>query len=232
MYVLPGLVRNLSGPYREEAASLRMLASLLHTSASPLCVTDAIAEDQPILWVNRVFEQITGYSADEVCCYFNHCFFDGFLQCYAEVVELATNQCCVAIVKVLGRNCRFLQAKPGNKREPSQASTAIGTALAQGRARGTRILNFHKDGSALWNDLTIVPLRNAEGVITHHVSKSFTSAVPRIDIIYFPRPGRATKMLGTIKHRHGSHTALTTLARLMAAQVPATLSWVFLDKKQ
>ena len=59
-------MRNLSGPYREEAASLRMLASLLHTSASPLCVTDAMAIDQPILWVNRVFEQVTGYTAHEV----------------------------------------------------------------------------------------------------------------------------------------------------------------------
>lgn len=81
--------------------------------------------------------------------------------------------------KVLGRNCRFLQAKPGAKREPSPASTAIGSALAAGRARGTRILNFHKNGSPLWNDLTIVPLRNAEGVITHHVSKSCASTVSR-----------------------------------------------------
>ena len=58
---------NLAGHnYREEAASIRMLASLLHTSASALCVTDALADDHPILWVNRVFLQATGYSADEV----------------------------------------------------------------------------------------------------------------------------------------------------------------------
>ena len=66
-FVAAGLLQNLSGPYREEAASLRMLASLLHTSASPLCVTDALSDDMPILWVNRVFEHSTGYTAAEVC---------------------------------------------------------------------------------------------------------------------------------------------------------------------
>lgn len=82
--------------------------------------------------------------------------------------------------QVVGKNCRFLQAAPGARREPTPASTAIRTAMVQGRARGTRLLNFRKDGSPLWNDLTIVPLRNAEGVITHHIGMQSFSAVGEV----------------------------------------------------
>ena len=57
---------NLAGPYREEAASVRMLANLLFNSKCALCISDAQQAEQPIVYVNRMFEQATGYSASEV----------------------------------------------------------------------------------------------------------------------------------------------------------------------
>lgn len=52
--------------FREEAASVRMLANLLFHSPCALCITDATQPDMPIVHVNRVFEKATGYPAAEV----------------------------------------------------------------------------------------------------------------------------------------------------------------------
>eukprot|EP00884_Botryococcus_braunii_P008687 jgi/Botrbrau1/1781/Bobra.0217s0036.1 len=71
--------------------------------------------------------------------------------------------------EVLGKNCRFLQAPPGMPRTPSFASMSVRRALASGKSISTRILNYHKDGRAMWNDLSIVPIRNGEGNVTHLV---------------------------------------------------------------
>ena len=67
---------------------------------------------------------------------------------------------------VLGHNCRLLQG-PGSDPETKRA---MRTALAAGEAFRGEILNYRKDGSAFWNDLSVVPLRDAAGRVTHFVS--------------------------------------------------------------
>lgn len=67
---------------------------------------------------------------------------------------------------VLGQNCRLLQG-PGSDPETKRA---MRTALAAGEAFRGEILNYRKDGSAFWNDLSVVPLRDAAGKVTHFVS--------------------------------------------------------------
>ncbi|MHA7154698.1 putative bifunctional diguanylate cyclase/phosphodiesterase [Arthrobacter sp. TMN-50] len=67
---------------------------------------------------------------------------------------------------VVGRNCRLLQG-PGSDPETKRA---IRTALAAGEAFRGEILNYRKDGSAFWNDLSVVPLRDAAGRVTHYAS--------------------------------------------------------------
>lgn len=42
------------------------LASLFYSSPCALCIVDACAEDQPVVYVNETFEQATGYQAAEV----------------------------------------------------------------------------------------------------------------------------------------------------------------------
>lgn len=79
--------------------------------------------------------------------------------------------------EVIGKNCRFMQAPPNTDRIPSLASKSIRKALESGRSASVRILNYKKDGSPMWNELSVVPLRNAEGVITHHVGmQTFANA--------------------------------------------------------
>lgn len=69
------------------------------------------------------------------------------------------------IEESLGRNCRFLQGdqidQPG--------LTLIREALRQGREVKAIIRNYRKDGTAFWNELSISPIRNHEGRLTHFV---------------------------------------------------------------
>lgn len=79
--------------------------------------------------------------------------------------------------EIVGKNCRFLQAVPAGDRVPSHASRSISRALATGRSFSTRIMNFKKNGTAMWNELSVVPLRNNNGTITHHVGmQTFSDA--------------------------------------------------------
>ncbi|MCU0223624.1 MAG: SpoIIE family protein phosphatase [Acidobacteria bacterium] len=69
------------------------------------------------------------------------------------------------IEDVLGRNCRFLQ---GPETDPA-AVAQIRTALAERRECVLEILNYRKDGTTFWNRLSITPLRDAAGEVTHFI---------------------------------------------------------------
>ena len=69
------------------------------------------------------------------------------------------------IAEVLGRNCRFLQG-PGT--DP-QALAEIRDAVAGLRECIVEILNYRKDGRAFWNRLSITPVRNDAGEVTHFI---------------------------------------------------------------
>ena len=66
---------------------------------------------------------------------------------------------------VLGRNCKFLQ---GAESDPDTIED-IRQALREDRDCTVEILNFRKDGSPFWNRLSITPVRDAEGTLTHYI---------------------------------------------------------------
>jgi sigma-B regulation protein RsbU (phosphoserine phosphatase) len=66
---------------------------------------------------------------------------------------------------VLGRNCRFLQ---GSGSDPA-AVAEIRAALAEGRECIVEILNYRRDGTTFWNRLSITPVRNDHGELTHYI---------------------------------------------------------------
>jgi phosphoserine phosphatase RsbU/P len=70
-----------------------------------------------------------------------------------------------AVAEVVGRNCRFLQG-PGT--DPA-AVAEIRSALAGQRECVVEILNYRRDGTAFWNRLSITPVRNELGAVTHHI---------------------------------------------------------------
>lgn len=67
--------------------------------------------------------------------------------------------------EVLGRNCRFLQGPESN----DVARAEIRAAINEGRNCVVELKNYRKDGSIFWNRLSITPIRDASGRITHFV---------------------------------------------------------------
>lgn len=70
-----------------------------------------------------------------------------------------------SVAEVLGRNCRFLQG-PGS--DPA-AVAQIRAAVAGQRECIVEILNYRRDGTTFWNRLSITPVRNDFGEVTHYI---------------------------------------------------------------
>jgi len=67
--------------------------------------------------------------------------------------------------EVQGRNCRFLQG-------PETDRAAVATmreAISHGQGCAVTILNYRKDGSPFWQELTLSPVRDPSGRLVHFV---------------------------------------------------------------
>jgi len=65
----------------------------------------------------------------------------------------------------IGRNCRFLQ---GKDTDPA-AVAEIRAALSAGRECLVEILNYRSDGEPFWNRLSITPVHDSAGRLTHFI---------------------------------------------------------------
>ena len=66
----------------------------------------------------------------------------------------------------LGRNCKFLQGVGTDLR----TCAALHAAVSEGRSLRVDILNYRKDGTAFWNDLSISPVQaDGGGVVRYYV---------------------------------------------------------------
>ncbi len=74
--------------------------------------------------------------------------------------------CGYPIDEIVGRNPRFLQ---GPDSDP-QVCAELRAAVAAGAGIRRQILNYRKDGTAYWNDMTIDPIRDAAGQLTGFVA--------------------------------------------------------------
>jgi len=66
---------------------------------------------------------------------------------------------------VIGKNCRLLQ---GPNTSP-EATARIRSAVRDEQTCMLEILNYRKDGTPFWNGLSISPIHNADGAVTHFV---------------------------------------------------------------
>ena len=67
--------------------------------------------------------------------------------------------------QAMGRNCRFLQGG-----EPPQASMEeVRAALREGRSCSVELRNVRADGSPFWNALSLAPVRDETGAVSHFV---------------------------------------------------------------
>jgi diguanylate cyclase (GGDEF)-like protein/PAS domain S-box-containing protein len=67
--------------------------------------------------------------------------------------------------EVLGRNCRFLQRRDGGQSERH----LIRDAIDRGDDVQVVLRNYRKDGTLFWNELSVSPVRDGSGRITHFV---------------------------------------------------------------
>ncbi len=106
-----------------------LFASFLDACPDGVVICDVRGNDNPVVYVNRAFEQMCGYRAAEL----------------------------------IGRNMRLLH---GDDRD-QEGLSRIRLALKEGVAAQAVLRNYRKDGTLFWNELRMVPMRNAADQITH-----------------------------------------------------------------
>lgn len=67
--------------------------------------------------------------------------------------------------EVIGRNCRFLQGEGTD----AGAVREVREGLREERDFQVVLRNYQKDGTPFWNELTISPVRDADGALTHFI---------------------------------------------------------------
>nr|GEV56159.1 hypothetical protein [Tanacetum cinerariifolium] len=122
--------------------------SLLQPAPCGFVVTDALEPDHPIIYVNSVFEFVTGYRAEEVLG--RNC---RFLQ------------------------CRGPYAKRRHPLVDSSVVSEIRRCLEDGIEFKGELLNFTKDGTPLMNRLRMTPIYGDDEVITHIIGIQFFTEV-------------------------------------------------------
>jgi PAS domain S-box-containing protein len=103
--------------------------SAIDSAQHSVSLSDLRRPDMPLVYVNRGFENLTGYTNTEA----------------------------------IGRNCRFLQGPETDRFAVQQ----IRDAIAEGRPLLVDLLNYRKDGTPFWNRLSLRPVHNRDGQLTH-----------------------------------------------------------------
>ncbi len=67
--------------------------------------------------------------------------------------------------EILGRNCRLLQGQDHGQPGVQE----IRQAIAQGRSLTVTLRNYRKDGTRFYNELTLNPVHDASGILTHYL---------------------------------------------------------------
>ncbi len=128
--VFKGVVLDITERKRFENA-LRLNSKAIEASPVGIVIADAQQADMPLVYVNPMFEIMTGYTAYDV----------------------------------LGSNCRFLQ---GNDQQQPAIQT-LNDAIQKGEETTVILRNYRKNGTMFWNELSVSPIYDMEGVITHYL---------------------------------------------------------------
>ena len=115
-------------------------------------------------------------------------------------------------LEVQGRNCRFLG---GNER--SQPALAIVRDALRNRRKGVAVLkNFRKDGTPFWNELSLSPIVDDEGELTHYVGIQ-TDVTQRVDLEMALRESEKLAAVGRLASSiaHEINNPLTSVMNLI-----------------
>ena len=130
----------------------------------------------------------------------------------------------------LGRNCAFLQG-PGTC---PVARRALSVAIAAGRAIRLDILNYRRDGTPFWNDLSITPVRGA-GADPDSPVQFYVGIQSDVGVRYAggggaaPRPPLAAAAPMEARRAHGAASAAASAALLTPDAIQSLLQLDFVD---
>ena len=96
-----------------------------------ILITDPNKPDNPIIFANKAFETLTGYTEAEV----------------------------------LGKNWRLFQGEDTD----TETIRAIELAINKEQDFTCEILNYKKDGTPFWNELTLTPIKDSEGKLLNYI---------------------------------------------------------------
>jgi PAS domain S-box-containing protein len=127
---------------------------------------------------------------------------------------------------VLGRNCRFLQG-PDTDRDTLER---LRSAIRRRQSCTVQLLNYRKDGTTFWNRLSITPVRDASGEVTHFIGVQSDVTDQKETEETLQRAIRDLKVAGERTKRDLEAAAAVQRTLLPAAlpQVPGiNLAWEF-----
>ncbi|WP_256391165.1 PAS domain-containing protein [Natronoarchaeum rubrum] len=127
---IQGVARDISTRKRQEA-ELRVKDRAIANTDVGITLADATAPDNPVVYVNAAFEELTGYSEEEF----------------------------------LGENCRKLQGPATD----SDAVDRLREAIEAREPVSVEILNYRADDVPFWNRVTVSPVEEDGGRVTHFV---------------------------------------------------------------
>ncbi|MEH2437013.1 MAG: PAS domain S-box protein [Nostoc sp.] len=111
--------------------TLRLRERALAATSNGIIIADARLAHHPVIYVNPAFEQITGYSANDL----------------------------------IGQNCRFLQRT--DNQQP--ALNELRLSIQSGTSCKVVLRNYRKDGTLFWNELSISPIHDENGKLSHFI---------------------------------------------------------------
>jgi diguanylate cyclase (GGDEF)-like protein/PAS domain S-box-containing protein len=115
--------------FSETEDLLRLQVAALEAAANPILIS---RRDGTIVWVNNAFEQLSGYTREEV----------------------------------LGQNTRLLKS---GQQAPAIYKDLWETVLTGQKWRG-ELVNQRKNGTLYQEEMTVTPVKNASGEITHFIA--------------------------------------------------------------
>jgi PAS domain S-box-containing protein len=123
------LERSSSTEFAAAEDLLHLQATALEAAANPIIIS---RRDGTIVWVNKAFEELSGYTREEA----------------------------------LGQSTRLLKA---GQQSPSFYKNMWETILSGQRWRG-ELVNRRKDGTVYEEEMTITPVKNGAGDVTHFIA--------------------------------------------------------------
>ncbi len=169
---------------RRAESELYIKDRALAATTNGVIITDHRHPNEPIVFVNAAFSEITGYAEDET----------------------------------IGRNCRFLNRGAEN---PADVLAELRDCIRNPCRATFELQNMRSDGNKFWNRLSIAPIEDYEGKVTHFVGVM-------VDIS--DRRAQETRLSDALDEARTANDMRNTFVRLVSHELRtplnAALTWI------